>query len=77
MPASAIRTPAEVLQRQQAIRARWDKATDPAQRKAQTRPARIASAVRTIVDNWPELRPEQVARLRALLQPVGGDHDGR
>jgi hypothetical protein len=51
-------------------RARWA-GIDRDQRRDATRAGRVASAVRTIVDNWPELRPEQVARLRGLLQPPG------
>jgi hypothetical protein len=36
-----------------AIESRWAKTTDPAQRKAQTQPGRIASAVKVVVENWP------------------------
>ena len=55
-----------------AARGRWSDM--PAeQRRAATKPARTAQAVKTLVENWPELRPDQIARLRALLQPVGGD----
>jgi hypothetical protein len=55
-----------------AIESRWAKVTDPAQRRRQTQAGRVASAVKVVVENWPELRPEQVARLRALLQQLGG-----
>jgi hypothetical protein len=55
-----------------AIETRWARTTDPEQRRAAIRPARLASAVRTLVDNWPELTPEQVSRLRSLLQPPEG-----
>lgn len=57
-----------------ATRARWA-GTTPEQRKAELRKTRLALAVKELVDQWPELTPEQVARLRALLQPVGGDAD--
>jgi hypothetical protein len=56
-------------------RSRWAKVQDPAARRAATRPARISSAVSTLVENWPELTDAQVARLRALLQPPGGGQD--
>ena len=59
-----------------AIESRWAKTTDPAKRAAQTKPARIASAVRIVVDNWPELTETQQQRLRALLRPAGGGQDG-
>jgi hypothetical protein len=53
----------------------WERRT-PEQRAAITKNARVAAAVRTVVDNWPELTDAQQQRLRALLQPVGGGHDG-
>jgi hypothetical protein len=55
-----------------ASRARWAGST-PEQRKAALRKTRLSLAVKELVDQWPELTPEQVVRLRALLQPVGGD----
>ena len=59
-----------------ASRARWA-GTTPEQRKAALRLVRREQAVKAIVADWPELTPEQVARIRALLQPpestVGGD----
>jgi hypothetical protein len=54
-----------------AMRGVWRRRT-PEQRREITENARIAAAVGKIVDSWPELRPEQVARLRALLQPPDG-----
>ena len=45
----------------------------PEQRAAATRRARRALAVKTLVTEWPELRPEQVAKLKALLVPPGGE----
>jgi hypothetical protein len=58
-----------------AIEARWSRTTDPEQRRAQTRPARIAAAVRIIVDAAPDLTPDQVARLRAIFAaPGSGPH---
>lgn len=57
-----------------ASRARWA-GTTPEQRKAGTKKARLSLAVREIVDQWPELRPEQVAHLRSLLTPAGGGRD--
>ena len=62
-------------QHRHAIQARWSRTTDPAQRRAETRPGRIAAAVKVLVDNWPELRPEQVAKLRGLLRQPGGSPD--
>ena len=59
-------------QARHAIQSRWAKTTDPAERRRQTAAGRRAGAVKIIVEQWPELRPEQVAKLRALLQPVGG-----
>ena len=63
-----------------ASRARWAKKTDPAERRAELLPARIASAVRTVVDAAPVLSDEQRARLRAILTdpaPKGGDDHGQ
>jgi hypothetical protein len=65
--------PSEVARR--ANEARWAKYPDPEQRRKQTRKARLTHAVNELVNQWPELTPEQVARLRTLLQPVGGDLD--
>jgi uncharacterized protein with WD repeat len=56
------------------MRAHWAAAT-PEQRRQATKPARIAHAVKELVDNWPELRPEQMAKLRSLLQQPGGGPD--
>jgi hypothetical protein len=55
--------------------ARWATRTTPEQRRAEMRKPRIASAVQTIVENWPTLDPAQVAKLRALLQQPGGGSD--
>jgi hypothetical protein len=57
-----------------ATRARWANTT-PEQRREATRKARLTHAVNELVRQWPELTPEQMARLRALLQPVGGGRD--
>jgi hypothetical protein len=62
-------------QRRRAIQARWSRTTDPAQRRRETAPGRVSAAVKVLVDNWPELRPDQVAKLRSLLQQPGGGHD--
>lgn len=35
--------------------------------------ARLEDHVRGVVDAWPPLTPEQLARVSALLQPAGGD----
>lgn len=67
MPASPTRSAS--------MRAHWAAAT-PEQRRQATKPARIAHAVKELVDNWPELRPEQMARLRSLLQQPGGGPGG-
>jgi hypothetical protein len=56
-----------------ASRARWADRPDPEQRRAELHKPQVAAAVRKVVDNWPELTPEQVTRLRSLLQPVGGE----
>jgi hypothetical protein len=57
-----------------ALASRWA-GTTPEERRKSTAPARREHAIREIVAGWPELRPDQVARLRALLRPVpeGGD----
>lgn len=68
-------TMSKTEQRRQAIQIRWSRTTDPAQRRRETTPGRVASAVKVLVDNWPELRPEQVAKLRSLLQQPGGGPD--
>jgi uncharacterized protein with WD repeat len=59
-----------------ARRIRQETAT-PEQRRAQTAAARRASAVKVVVEQWPELRPEQIQKLRSLLRPVpeGGGSD--
>ncbi len=41
----------------------------PEQLREQTHKARIAAAVKAVVDRAPELSPEQVNRLRATLAP--------
>ena len=48
--------------------ARW-RNTTPEQRRAATRKARLALAMRELVDQAPTLSEEQRARLRTLLQP--------
>lgn len=48
--------------------ARWA-GTTPEQRREATRKARLALAVRELVDQAPELTEEQRARLRTLLRP--------
>jgi hypothetical protein len=58
-----------------ATQTRWCKVTDPDQRRRQTQPARVAAAVKVLVDAWPTLDPAQVARLRSLLQQPGGGPD--
>lgn len=58
-----------------AIETRWSKVTDPDQRRRQTQPARVSAAVKVLVNNWPELRPNQMAQLRSLLQQPGGGPD--
>jgi hypothetical protein len=62
MPRSATR--AETVRRYYASRT-------PEERREQTKDARLSYHVKKVVEAWPELRPEQVAKLRALLQPVG------
>jgi len=60
-----------------ASRARWAKTTDPTERRAELLPARIASAVRTVVDAAPVLSDDQRSKLRAILtEPEGGDQHG-
>jgi hypothetical protein len=60
-------------------RANWTGTTAEERRKRTIRP-RVAYYVNRLVENWPELTDEQVARLRALLQPPeavkGGGRDG-
>jgi hypothetical protein len=47
------------------------------QRRAQTAPARLASAVKTVCDRAPDLTEEQRNRLRVILTqaPTGGGRD--
>ena len=61
-----------------ASQARWAKVTDPDDRRAELRPARIASAVKAVVDAAPVLTDSQKAKLRAILtDPAeGGGQDG-
>jgi hypothetical protein len=59
----------------QAVAARWA-GTTPEDRRRATAKARREHAVREIVAQWPELTESQEQRLRALLRPVGGGHDG-
>jgi hypothetical protein len=59
-----------------AARARWSGTTAEDRRKG-TAAARREYAVREIVAGWPELTEAQQQRLRALLRPPGGGHDGR
>jgi hypothetical protein len=56
--------------------ARWKNAT-PEQRRAHTQPARIALAIKTLVDQAPALSTEQRNKLRVILTqaPSGGEHD--
>jgi hypothetical protein len=58
-----------------AVAARWA-GTTPEDRRRSTAAARREHAVREIVAQWPELRPEQIQKLRSLLQQPGGGHDG-
>ena len=60
-----------------ASNARWANKT-PDQRQADTRPARLALAIKEIVDQAPELTDDQKNRLRVILTqaPSGGGHDG-
>jgi hypothetical protein len=57
-------------------RAHWA-ATPPEQRREQTRKARLAHAVKELVDQAPELTDDQRQRLTAILRPptapIGGD----
>jgi hypothetical protein len=59
-----------------AARARWQDKT-PEQRQAETRPARLAHAIKEIVDQAPELTEDQKNRLRVILTqaPSGGGRD--
>jgi hypothetical protein len=60
-----------------ASRARWAKVPDPDERRAELLPARIASAVRAVVDAAPVLTDDQRSKLRAILtEPEGGGRDG-
>ena len=62
-----------------ASRARWAKVTEPDARRAELLPARIASAVATVVDAAPVLTDAQRTKLRAILTepaPEGGGPDG-
>lgn len=52
----------------------WSK-IPPEERRRRTRNASRAAAVKVIVEDWPSLDPEQVAKLRALLIPPGGGQD--
>jgi hypothetical protein len=57
--------------------ARWTgKSAD--QRQAETRPARLALAIKEIVDQAPALTDDQKNRLRVILTqaPSGGGRDG-
>lgn len=56
--------------------ARWD-GRSPEQRQAETRPARLALAVKEIVDQAPALTEAQRSKLRVILAqaPSGGGHD--
>ena len=60
-----------------AIEARWA-GVSPEERRRQTAAGRRASAVKTVVESWPELTEAQQQRLRALLRPVpeAGGHAG-
>jgi hypothetical protein len=60
-----------------ASNARWA-AKDQDQRKAETRPARLALAVKELVDQAPALTEDQKNRLRVILAqaPSGGGQDG-
>jgi hypothetical protein len=61
--------------RGESVRRAWAAKT-PEQRQAHAQNARRELAVREIVAGWPELTEAQQQRLRGLLQPVGGGHDG-
>jgi hypothetical protein len=56
--------------------ARWT-GRSPEQRKAETRPARLALAVKELVDQAPALTEDQKNRLRIILAqaPSGGGQD--
>jgi hypothetical protein len=59
-----------------AAQARWrDKTAE--QRQAETRPARLAHAIKELVDQAPALTEDQKNRLRVILTqaPSGGGHD--
>jgi hypothetical protein len=58
-----------------ARRVRWDKLT-PEQRSEETRPGRIAAAVKALVDQAPALTEEQKNRLRAILAAAPGGGPG-
>jgi hypothetical protein len=60
--------------RSEAARRRWA-STPPEKRREHMRRARLGQRVQDLVDAWPELRPEQVAKLRALVQQPGGGTD--
>jgi hypothetical protein len=49
-----------------AIETRWSRTTDPEQRRAATRPARLAAA-KAVVDQAPNLTDGQRNRLRVIL----------
>ena len=57
--------------------ARWTGRSQD-QRKAETRPARLALAIKEIVDQAPALSDDQKNRLRVILTqaPSGGGPDG-
>jgi len=57
--------------------ARWT-GKSAEQRKAETRPARLALAIKEIVDQAPALSDDQKNRLRVILTqaPSGGGPDG-
>jgi hypothetical protein len=60
-----------------ASRARWAKVPDPDARRAELLPARIASAVATVVAAAPVLTDSQRSKLRAILtEPEGGGDRG-
>jgi len=42
-------------------------------RKAGQAAQSVDTAIRRVVESWPSLSDEQVARLRSLFAPTGGD----
>jgi hypothetical protein len=66
-------------QARHAITTRWAKTTDKTERQAATLSARVAAAVKVVVDQAPALSNSQKTKLRAILTdpPKGGDDHAR